>query len=720
MLLATRAAALALTAALVVGGCGSTTPSGPAATGAPAPSGGATGGPSLAPGATATPTAPADGPVMLPAGVQFPDPGVRLPGGFGSGVAQLGAATYYFGSKGNRPAVATAAADGTWVVTTFDDQKGLAAPAGHKTLWWLGIQPFAATAADAGIVVLGSAQFSSGGPKDSGDLVEASFLWFSPDGQTWSRLDPREAIGEAGSRVVLTNVMTRGGVFWAVGSVFHAGAKQTGHALALRSADGRTWTVGADLTSTWATQATGVYEVGGKLALAGREFACFSGTNVNLGQGAQLRLWSADAAGTNWTPVDLTAAGPALLPPNPAPASAGDCPIASDYQAFQTKYQSKSAFIGAAAGTLLALGPSGADAVTTSDLVHWTTTPLPHGAPSLRSGDPRPGPWVSVDAGSHLLTAGADGLVLRSFEPRRDAGGFQLNSGWSMRWWRSKDAGVTWTEGPAGKPIGGGGAFTYLKDFSDGTVGVIQVPTSASGPSATAGIARSAAQLAVDWTKCTPGPKADCSFATISGNFAGVDWSGMQARGTTFVGNFAGIKLVGADLDSAILDGTFTGADFTGASLYGASSVLGDFSKANLTTAVLEVTHLRAPFTGANFTNADGQASTLHGDLTGADFSGASFVSADLDPSYKRALHLEKAKLDYVRTAPATAVRDLSGANLDGMYLAGLAFTGLNFTGATFAGADLTGATFAADVTCPDGAPGDPSVTGAAGCRITP
>jgi uncharacterized protein YjbI with pentapeptide repeats len=681
---------------------------------------------------------------MLPAGVQFPDPGLRFPYGFGAAITQLGSTTYYFGSKDHVPAVATIAADGTWVITKIDDQKGLNGPAGHKTLWWQGIQPFATTATAAGMVVLGVAYFSSGGPKDFGDVLAESFLWFSPDGKTWTRVDPRSAISDAGSRVVLNNVMVSAGEFWAVGSLFRPGANQTSHALALRSTDGRTWTVAADLTSTWATKATGVYEVGGKLALAGREYACFTGTNTDLGQGAQLRLWSADASGANWTPVDLTAAGTALLAPNPVPPTASGCPKASDYQTFQKTLMWKGAVIGAAGGTLLALSPDGADAVTTSDLVHWTTTALPNGAPSVRGDAYAPAPWASVDAGSHLLTADADGLVLRSFEPRRDAGGFQLNSGWSMRWWRSKDAGVTWTEGPAGKPIGGGGAFVYLKEFPDGTVGVIQVPTSAAGPSATAGMSRSAAQPAVDWTKCTPGPKADCSFATISGDFAGVDWSGMKARGTTFVGNFAGIKLVGADLDSAILDGTFTGADFTGASLYGASSILGDFSKANFTTAVLELTHLRAPFAGANFTNADGQASGLAGDLTGADFAGANFTSADVDPSYKQALHLEKAKLDYIRTAPAPAVRDLSGAFFQGMYLAGFTFTGLNLTAASFAGADLTGAkfvnvnltsagflsarlplakldgaTFAADVTCPDGAPGDPTVTGAAGCRIT-
>jgi uncharacterized protein YjbI with pentapeptide repeats len=681
---------------------------------------------------------------MLPAGVQFLEPTLVFPYGFGASVTQLGATTYYFGSKDNAPAAATIAADGTWVVKTIDNQKGLNAPAGHKTLWWQGIQPLAAAATDTGMVVLGVAYFSSGGSKDYGDIFAESFLWFSPDGKTWTRVDPRSAISETGSRVVLNNVMVVSGEFWAVGSLFRPGAKQTGHALALRSTDGRTWTVAADLTTMWASKATGVYEVGGKLALAGKEYSCFTGTNLDLGQGPQLRLWSADASAANWTPVDLAAASPELLAPNPVPATASGCPKASDYQTFLKTLMWKGAVIGAAGGTLLALSPGGTDAVVTSDLVHWTTIPLPHGAPSARGDAYAPAPWASVDAGSHLLTADADGLVLRSFEPRRDAGGFVLDSGFSMRWWRSKDGGVTWTEGPAGKPIGGGGAFIYLKEFSDGTVGVIQVPTSAAGPSATSGMWRSAAQPAVDWTKCTPGPKADCSSATISGNFAGVDWSGMKARGTTFVGNFAGIKLVGADLDSAILDGTFTGADFTGASLYGASSMLGDFSKANLTKAVLELTHLRAPFTGANFTNADAQASGLAGDLTGADFAGANFTSADLDPSYKQALHLEKAKLDYMRSAPTTAVRDLSGANFDGMYLAGLAFTGLNLTAASFAGADLTGAkfvnvnltsagflsarlplarldgaTFAADVTCPDGAPGDPSVTGAAGCRIS-
>ena len=681
---------------------------------------------------------------MLPAGVQFLDPSVKLPAGFGSGVAQLGATTYFFGSRSNAPAVATAAADGSWVVTKLDDQKGLDAPAGHKTLWWQGIQPFAATSSDAGMVVLGVAYFSSRGAKDFGDVLAQSFLWFSPDGKTWTRVDPRSAVNETGSRVVLNNVMVRGGEFWAVGALFRPGANQTSHALALRSADGRTWTVAADLTATWAVQATGVYDVGGKLALAGREHACFTGTDLNSGQGAQLRLWSADTAGVNWTPVDLAPAGPVLQAPTPMPTTASGCPKASDYQTFQTKLMWKGAIIGAAGGTLLALAPSETDAVTTTDLVHWTTTPLPNGAASVRGPVYPPAWYASVDAGSRLLTADADGLVLRSFEERRDAGGFQDYAGWSMRWWRSKDAGATWTEGPAGKPIGGGGAFVHLVEFPDGTVGVVQVPTSASGPSATTVMARSAAGPAVDWTTCTPGPKADCAFATISGNFAGADWSGMNAHGALFVGNFAGVNLAGARLSDAYLYGSFAGADFTSAKMYAASSVLGDFAKANFTRADLQSVKLGAPFTGANFTDADGRGAALLGDFTGADFSGADMTSAHLDPSYKQALHVDKATLGYITIEPPTAVRDLSGAFFQGMYLAGLTFTRLNLTGASFAGADLTGAkfvdvnltsagflsarlslakldgaTFAADVTCPDGAPGDPSVTGAAGCRIT-
>jgi uncharacterized protein YjbI with pentapeptide repeats len=256
--------------------------------------------------------------------------------------------------------------------------------------------------------------------------------------------------------------------------------------------------------------------------------------------------------------------------------------------------------------------------------------------------------------------------------------------------------------------------------FPDGTAGVIQVPTSAAGPSAKTSFSRSAAGPAVDWTRCNPGPTADCSWATITGSYASADWSGMTAIGTTFVGNFTGVNLTGANLDAALLDGSFTGANFTDAQLYGVRSVLGDFAHANFTRAVLQSAQLGAPMTGANFTGVDGRGATLAGDFTGADFAGSQFTGARLDPSYKQGLHLAQAKLDYITEDHPTALRDLSGANFAGMYLAGIMFTRLNLTGASFVGADLTGATFAADVRCPDGAPGDPSATGAAGCRITP
>ncbi len=722
MFLVTRVAALALSAALAAGACGSTPPISPAASGAPAPSNAATGGPSSALGATpssaSSPSAPVGGPVILPAGVQFLDPGRTLPVGFGSAMTQTGQTLYIFGSKNHAPAIATESAPGTWVVKALDDKKGLDAPAGSPYLWQLGILPVAAAAGDAGIVLAGTGQFSKDGSKAATNFVAESYLWFSPDGSAWTRLDPRSFVGDPGSRVVITNVMVSAGSFWAVGSLVPAGGAQKARALALRSPDGRTWSAVSSLASTWTTTATAVYEVGGTLVLAGREFSCFTGSNIDRGLGPQLRLWSADTAGTSWTPVDLTAAGPAMQPPNPAPTTAAGCPPASDYLAFQTKYQQNAAFIGAAGGTLVALGPASTDAVATSDLVHWTTVALPGAAPGLRSGDYAPNAYI--DIGAHLLTADAEGLVLRTFGPRRDAGNFRMLSGWSVQWWRSRDAGATWVAGPAGKPIFGGGAFVRMIAFADGTAGVIQVPTSAAGPSAKTSFARSAAGPAVDWAHCNPGPKADCSWATISGSYASADWSGMTAIGTTFVGNFTGVNLTEANLDAALLDGLFTGANFTDAQLYGVQSVLGDFSHADFARAFMETVTLGAPLTGADLTGVDGRGGTFAGDLTGADLAGAQFTGARLDPSYKQGLHLAQAKLDYITEDRPTKLRDMSGANYAGLYLAGLVFSRVNLTGANFAGADLTGATFAADVACPDGKPGDPSVTGAGGCRITP
>ena len=194
----------------------------------------------------------------------------------------------------------------------------------------------------------------------------------------------------------------------------------------------------------------------------------------------------------------------------------------------------------------------------------------------------------------------------------------------------------------------------------------------------------------------------------------------MNALGALFVGTFTGVKLADARLSSADLDGNFTSADFTGAEVYGARSVIGDLSRANFTRAVLETVQLGVPMTGANFTDADLMGASLAGDLTGAEFSGAKLTGANVDTSYTKALHVPDAAGAYVSVVPTTGMRDLSRANFNGLNLAGLALTRLDLTGATFVGADLTGTTFAADVTCPDGAPGDPSKTGAAGCRITP
>jgi hypothetical protein len=592
-----------------------------------------------------------------------------LPLGFSGSAVTFGGKSLYFGTPSGALAVAMENGS-TWTTQPIDDGRSFAPPTGLPYLMTPGFLATSTAVSKTGIVLAGDATYSDVSATTERHTTRESALWYSSDATHWTRFDPRTLLGGIGESVTISDVVVDKSGFMAVGSVAAATNLDKPQIFVLRSGDGQTWTLASKIASTWSADSDSVMQFKGGLLLSGWEYACTvdAGTHSSFSVGAQLRMWQSADDGSTWTAVSLAGAEPVIHVPTPAPADASTCPKASDLQTIETRYTSTGRIVGVYDDHLVVDSKDEVTTAVTADLTTWKTATLP-------DRQPAGGRTTSL---TRMITAGPDGWIYRSFEQLRDAQDQVAKVGYQVRWWRSTDAGTTWTAGTPGKPMIAGGAFYTLAPQADGSIQLVTAPTSASGIAAQTAVQLSVAGPAVDWTHCVAAPKADCTFATVVTAAPGTkDLRGIDLAAATFTGaSLPGVDLTGARLYSATLGGDFTGANLSNVNLSGAS--------------------LTGTFDGANFSGTELSSATLAGSMTGANFAGAFMAEAAIGARLNNAT--------------------FKGARLDGAIFSGADLTGGDFTGVTAAGVVFDKAT----VTCPDGKPSNPAGKGLAACRIKP
>jgi hypothetical protein len=621
-----RFATLVLSAALVLplAGCGgetrTPTPASPDSSGtAPATAPASSTIPaatSTIPASTSTPgaepTAAAATPLPtldanLPAGIEFAAR-TQLPGTFGDVLGALASEPVYFGVKGGYP-VAARLQNGTWKVTRIDDDAGYSLPAGtHRLAGYNGAKS-TLQARVAAVATGGGGMVAVGDGYVQGSAFNAAFvgfIWFTTDGVSWQRFDPRDILGGRNMSVFMEDVTATADGFIAVGSVASLKSRGTSEVVVLRSADGKTWSVASRISAKTSLGVTAIRTAGARLVLEGYLAPCdpHSGPNDGSAIAQATRVWQSLDGGATWLDVDLAAATPVLQAGEPAPADAASCPDpARDYQAFHERFSTRGSIIGVTDGRLVALSEDGGTvAVSSEDLSTWTTAPVP-GAVAA----PAPDGTAATAAITTLLTSDASGWILRSLQRRRDAAEVQLNYGCDVRWWRSTDRGATWVPGLAGRPINActGGFFSF-RPRSDGSITYFMIDAPVT-PAPGGSFMTSTGGPVSQWDRCTPGPKADCAFVTMDGvgSAAGgpaVDWSGIDLGGATLTGvTLAGASLPGANLAGAVISGDLSGANLKGASL-GYATITASLAGANLTGAYAFRTVFGGDLTGAKLT----------------------------------------------------------------------------------------------------------------------
>lgn len=526
-------------------------------------------------------------------------------------------------------------------------------------------------------------------------------MWQSADGVTWQRIALPAGLADRVSGLSAVTATDSG--FVAVGEAAASVDPYAGPTagVVLTSADGVTWALASELPAPWAVQMTNV-QVQGKLLLAtGASFSCDATASVLLdfSVGAQTVAWSSADGGVTWAPVDLAAAGVAGDRPA-VPTDPAACP--TDLSARDEMKWSLGGVL-AADGVFVLVSPTGGSTAASSDLATWTASQVPNGAPTVIDG-------VALEPASRILTADDEGLVLLSAEPRRDSNGYQSNFGTSVLGWRSTDAGATWQELPATRPLSLTGSPS-LVNFRDGSVGLALQGKDAAG-AATRTLHFSKASPLVEWTTCEPAAGADCSFSSIAADvdLAGADLTGIDLAGADLQATvFDGAVLKNATLDGALLtEASFVGSDLTGASLRHVA----------LDSAVLG----NATIDGANFSDSAVSSSLLTNPGAGkATLQNVTVYFEGGAPVALAATGLDLRQSSFY--GPSSGVASLqgssfAGANLAGAYFSRVDLTGVDFTGAVFSDDRSGSVYFSSGVICPDGAPVDTSQSGQAACRI--
>jgi hypothetical protein len=455
-----RVAALAAVV-LVAVACGSASPSPSAHSSIPA-----SGAPASSAPSESLPPAPPDFGGDLPAGIQF-GAAQTLPAGFSGVNADVDGTLMFFGNGGGGPAVAML--DGsTWQTTLlptplpFSGPDGFQVPNDPRAFF-----PREAAAGPHGIVVAGNARANNVSVAGSNPTAAVGVLWSSPDGASWTLVDPREVLGGGAMAADVWDVAATDDGFIAVGTAGPTDESVPQSAFILASEDGRSWSVVEQPTSPWAMAALRVFVGDERLTVSGWEKVC---RDPNLGTlygagGGHLRLWLSDDGGSTWDEVPIDGAAPVLDTPEEAPAPA-DCPPMSDAEGL-ARFETSGSLLGLADDRVVALSAmTDQVAVSSPDLTDWTISDLPD---ALATAGVNGGPPRTAAA---LLTDDDEiGWVVREMQPQRDAAGAQVGTDCQVFWWASTDAGATWYAGPMARPVNVcTGGFFGLAPLSDGSV----------------------------------------------------------------------------------------------------------------------------------------------------------------------------------------------------------------------------------------------------------
>lgn len=572
--------------------------------------------------------------------------------------------------------------------TVFDDLASYRKPAGfghHNS----GLVPVAATGGPGGWVV--AANLNIWDSNLFHNVTVRSVLWHSADGVSWQRIDVRDIAGQQASTLI-NGVTYANGSYWAVGGIAQNQLFDgPSRGLALRSPDGVTWSVAAELPNAYATEVDSIQAFGDRLVATGFEYICTldAGAFNDFSLGSQSRMWQSADDGITWTAVDVTTTGliGEFKPVPPDPSQCGDF-------ASRREHQYRVGFVAVAGDRVVVGSGDGSSVATSADLVTWVKAELPGASPSASS--------------SRLAYTDDDGLVVVSPDRPRSAAGTSIESGQVNVGWRSTDGGTTWEALPTHRAVGNLdlGHFVLL---DDGSVLQLLSATDAGGATSVSVSLSVAGPLEPD-PACALKPGSNCQFVTVDGD----DLSGASLAGI----DFAGATLTGVDLSGADLAGaSFAFATLRDVDLSGASLAAADLRGAVLLSATLGGTDL----SGANLGKAMVPLEMFAGNtLTGALFEEATIkLEAPVPGASFAGLNLTGAS--FTSSAPLFDLRgaDFSGALLPGVFFFKIDLTGANFTNAVFSDpATFRGVFFGSESVCPDGAAPDSAKSGQAACRL--
>lgn len=644
----------------------------------------------------------------LPAGAQFLTTPEELPAGFlvrdVRHVAEHDGTIVVLGSThiGARDlgvvSAAIRAPDGTWDTVTVDDLRGYRHPRGLAMSH--GFLPAGLAAGPAGFLALGRAGFVEPCASSCAqDGQVQSLMWSSPDGRTWTRIDPRDILGSKRTAALQAVMATADGGWIVVGSSATTDFRHPSQIVVLTSPDGLEWRQAATIKGSRSLEATGVHQVGSTTVLEGVELVCdrasihhsLAGAIANgdtiSGRIAPLRLWQSDASARDWEPIDLHASG-VIRSPGRGSFSRRDC-ATLDFQG-QDRLDGSGSIVGAADGRLVAINDDRTRAAVTTDLEHWTVADLPDAVPG---GDP-PLDRLPVAA---AVVADPTGLTLLSLERQRDPvtdaaieyGDQQVLA------WTTTDGGGTWSREPAARPL-----------MVDAVSSLVQLPSGRVALTEGSGVVAASVRFSdagplAPWGACQPAAGADCAYATIDMDLAGADLQGINLDGViSGYNDWSGADLRGASMRGASLSATLTGADLRDADMVSAS-LGGDSSGAR--------------FDGADLRGARVPLDVLAGDMPGTRLAGASFQVPTTLPD---GLTLSDRDLvDASFSGPYGGTGDLRGVDFGNAQIDGADFWYVDLTGAKLKAASFTTLTFS-NVTCPDGKPMQANAYGLAACRI--
>lgn len=292
-----------------------------------------------------------------------------LPGGFTpTESATLAGVQVVVGSAapaGTSVAAAAVRTDGEWQTVTIDDGSGYSAAGGLALLY--GWSATSVAAGPQGFVATGYAGLYSGNINQG----TATLLWFSADGVTWTRIDPRSVVGGASPWFQLSHVRATSAGFVALGT---NGQNQS---IVLTSADGTTWAQTDSFTVPWSLLPVGLYTDGNLVVAEVEEYLCLTDPFA-VGTQPLLR-WSADG-GATWSAVDMSAV-PTLDNYVPEP-DAATC-ATPEYSGLDdlSKLAGTHGPIGVVGGQLLMVDSGLTRVAISTDGATWATAELPGPTP---------------------------------------------------------------------------------------------------------------------------------------------------------------------------------------------------------------------------------------------------------------------------------------------------------------------------------------------------